>query len=69
MMNANDTRDYIAAITTELATMSQRAGLPFLAYLLRIAKHEAAGELAMARPAARAKRTRYGAKRRLERKP
>lgn len=37
----DETREYVAAITTELATMAQQAGLPFLTYLLRLAQTEA----------------------------
>jgi hypothetical protein len=35
------TADYVAAITTELATLSRRSGLDLLAYFLDIARLEA----------------------------
>lgn len=39
----DEIREYVAALTAELATMSQRGGLPFLAYLLSLAQIEASG--------------------------
>lgn len=43
----DETREYVAAITDELATMSRKAGLPFLAYLLGLAQIEASGRASM----------------------
>ena len=43
----DETREYVAAITAELATMAQQAGLPFLAYLLSMARNEASERATM----------------------
>ena len=49
----DETREYVAAMTAELAAMAQRGGLPFLAYLLGMAEHEA-GRAAIVQRSAKA---------------
>lgn len=50
----DETREYVAAITAELAAMAQQAGLPFLAYLLRLAQTEASGRATIVQQGAKA---------------
>ena len=53
----DETREYVAAITAELAMIAQQAGLPFLAYLLSMAQNEASGRAKFFQPSAKAENT------------